>query len=151
MDTVALFSHFAVALGIGLLIGLERGWTKRAERAGGRAAGIRTFSITGLLGGLAGATAQILGGAANAAGGLVLGLAFVGYAVAITLFCIEENRADKTFSATTAIAGMLTFALGAFALIGSPTIAGAIAVTAAGLLALRRPMHGWLRKINENE
>ncbi len=151
MDTVALFSHFAVALGIGLLIGLERGWTKRAERAGGRAAGIRTFSITGLLGGLAGATAQILGGAGNAAGGLVLGLAFVGYAVAITLFCIEENRADKTFSATTAIAGMLTFALGAFALIGSPTIAGAIAVTAAGLLALRRPMHGWLRKINENE
>ncbi len=151
MDLVTQFSHFAAALGIGLLIGLERGWKKRAEQPGRRAAGIRTFAITGLLGGLAGATAQSLGGAGSVAGGLVLGLTFLGYAVIITLFCIEENRAARTFSATTAIAGLLTFALGAYALIGSPTVAGAVAVTAAGLLALRQPMHGWLRKINENE
>jgi uncharacterized membrane protein (DUF4010 family) len=151
MDIVDLFSRFAVALGIGLLIGLERGWTRRGDKPGHRTAGIRTFSITALLGAVAGASANALGGAGSANGGLVLGLAFVAYAVAITVFCIEENRADKTFSATTAVAAMLTFALGAYALIGMPAVAGAVAVATAGLLASRRPMHGWLQQIKENE
>src|SRR5262245_13368287 len=39
MDTEELLSRFAVALGIGLLIGLERGWRARAERPGSRTAG----------------------------------------------------------------------------------------------------------------
>ncbi|MDZ7691510.1 MAG: MgtC/SapB family protein [Balneolaceae bacterium] len=40
------------ALGVGLLIGIERGWTERDEDEGDRIAGIRTFSLVGLLGGL---------------------------------------------------------------------------------------------------
>ena len=40
MDTDELLSRFAVALGIGLLIGLERGWRARDEKPGSRAAGI---------------------------------------------------------------------------------------------------------------
>ena len=38
----------------GLLIGIERGWKLRRERAGSRVAGVRTFTLLGLLGGLAG-------------------------------------------------------------------------------------------------
>ena len=45
MDVHDLTSRFAVALGIGLLIGLERGWRTREARPGSRAAGIRTFAI----------------------------------------------------------------------------------------------------------
>ena len=45
MDAEELLSRFAVALGIGLLIGLERGWRARAEKTGSRAAGFRTFAI----------------------------------------------------------------------------------------------------------
>jgi uncharacterized membrane protein (DUF4010 family) len=151
MDLVDLFSRFAVALGIGLLIGLERGWTMRGEKPGHRTAGIRTFSITALLGAVAGASANALGGAGSAGGGLVLGLTFFAFAAAISVFCIEENRADKTFSATTAVAAMLAFALGAYALIGTPAVAGAVAVAAAVLLASRRQMHGWLQQIKEPE
>lgn len=151
MDIVDLFSRFAVALGIGLLIGLERGWTRRGEKPGHRTAGIRTFSITALLGAVAGASVNALGGPGSTSGGLVLGLSFVAYAAAITVFCIEENRADKTFSATTAVAAMLSFALGAYALIGTPAVAGAVAVAATVLLASRRQMHGWLQQIKENE
>jgi hypothetical protein len=55
MDIQDLLSRLAVALGIGLLIGLERGWRTREAPAGSRTAGIRTFAITGLLGGLVGA------------------------------------------------------------------------------------------------
>jgi len=151
MDTIDLFSRFAVALGIGLLIGLERGWTRRGEKPGSRTAGIRTFSITALLGAVAGASANALGGAGSVGGGLALGLAFLAFAVAVTLFCIEENRAERTFSATTAVAAMLAFALGAYALIGMPAVAGAVAVAATALLASRHQMHGWLQQIKERE
>src|SRR5262245_42416857 len=38
MDTEDLLSRFAVALGIGLLIGLERSWQSRGEKSGSRGA-----------------------------------------------------------------------------------------------------------------
>ncbi len=44
----------------------------------------------------------------------------------MTVFCLEENRDDKNFSATTAIAGILTFALGAYALLGDMRVAAAV-------------------------
>jgi hypothetical protein len=44
---------------IGLLVGLERGWRHRAARMqGGRTAGIRTFGLLGLGGGLCGACCE---------------------------------------------------------------------------------------------
>ena len=42
------------ALAIGLLIGLERGWHDRELPEGSRVAGLRTFTLTGLLGGVLG-------------------------------------------------------------------------------------------------
>jgi uncharacterized membrane protein (DUF4010 family) len=142
-----LLPRVALALGIGLLIGLERGWRTREEQPGRRTAGIRTFAISGLLGGIAGAIAQEVGGVAGASGGIVLAACFATYSGVITVFCREENRAEGTFSATTAIAGMLTFALGAYALLGDVRIAAAAAVGTAGILALRQELHGWIATI----
>lgn len=147
MEFQELISRFALALGIGLLIGLERGWRTRGESSGSRAAGIRTFAISGVLGGLLGALGQALGGAASAGGGLVIGLGFAAYAATIAAFCRDENRADKTFSATTAVAAMVTFALGAYALVGDMRAAGAVAVATAIILALRESIHGWVANI----
>jgi uncharacterized membrane protein (DUF4010 family) len=145
MDLQELISRFAVALGIGLLIGIERGWRTREADPGSRTAGIRTFAITGLLGGMLGALAQAFG--ANAAGGTLLGLGFAAYAAVFAVFCRDENRRTNTFSATTAVAGMVTFALGAYALVGDLRIAAAGAVATAGLLAMREDLHGWLERI----
>src|SRR5262245_15256631 len=126
MEFQDLISRFAVALGVGLLIGLERGWRTRDEAAGSRTAGIRTFAISGLLGALAGALSTALREGLGA--GLFLGLAFAAYAAVIAMFCREENRAEGTFSATTAVAAIVTFALGAHALIGDVRVTGAVAV-----------------------
>jgi uncharacterized membrane protein (DUF4010 family) len=147
MDFYELMSRFGVALGVGLLIGLERGWRLREEQAGTRTAGIRTFAISGLLGGIAGGLSLPLSSAGSAGGGLLLGLSFAAYAGAITVFCLEENRAEKNFSATTAIAAIVTFALGAYALIGDIGIAGALAVVTAAILALRERLHGFIENI----
>ena len=44
----------AAALAIGLLIGIERGWKLRSVPEGSRVAGVRTFILFGLVGGVAG-------------------------------------------------------------------------------------------------
>src|SRR6266566_998704 len=150
MDLDELISRLGVALGIGLLIGLERGWRRRGATAGSRAAGIRTFALSGLLGGVIAALAlavpkQEAGGAATLA--IVLGVAFAAYSAVIALFTRAENQAAGHFSATTAIAGMLTFALGAYALLGDMRVAAGAAVAATALLAAREELHGWVEKI----
>src|SRR5688572_29725946 len=111
MDLQDLLARLAVALGIGLLVGLERGWRMREEASGSRTAGIRTFAISGMLGGILGALAIASGGAASAGGGIIIGAGFAAYAAVMAMFTREENRADKTFSATTTVAAMTTFAL----------------------------------------
>jgi uncharacterized membrane protein (DUF4010 family) len=143
MDLQELLSRFAVALGIGLLIGLERGWRTREIQSGSRTAGIRTFAVSGLLGAVAAALSQ----AAGTGAGFVLGASFAAFAAVMIVFCREENRASGNFSATTAIAGILTFSLGAFALIGDMRVAAAAAVATAGILAAREDIHGWVERI----
>src|SRR5215813_11962404 len=150
MDLEELISRLAVALGIGLLIGLERGWRRRGATPGSRAAGIRTFALSGLLGGVTAALALALpkpevAGAAGLA--IVLGVAFAAYSAVIALFARDENQAEGNFSATTAIAGMLTFALGAYALFGDMRVAAGAAVAATALLAAREELHGWVEQI----
>ena len=46
-----VFYHLGVALAIGLLIGIERGWKDRDAEEGTRVAGVRTYGLIGLLGG----------------------------------------------------------------------------------------------------
>lgn len=46
------FFRLAVALSIGLLVGLERGWREREGPSGSRTAGLGTLAIFGLLGGI---------------------------------------------------------------------------------------------------
>src|SRR5262245_17073938 len=151
MDTQELISRLAVALGIGLVIGLERGWRRRRAGPGNRTAGIRTFAVSGLLGGVTGALAQVLSAhqasAGNLAAGLLLGLALAAYAGVIALFSREENRALGTFSATTAIAAIATFALGAYAVLGDMRVAAGAAIAVTALLAAREELHGWVERI----
>jgi uncharacterized membrane protein (DUF4010 family) len=147
MDLENLLSRAGLAFGIGLLIGLERGWRTREAAPGSRTAGIRTFTITGLLGGIVGAIASPAGEPLSAGGAAVLSVGFATYAAVIAFFCYVENRADAIFSATTPIAAMLTFALGAYAMIGNMWVAAAGGVAATTVLAAREELHDWVGTI----
>ena len=151
MDFEELSSRVALAFGIGLLIGLERGWTTREAQPGSRAAGVRTFAISGLMGGLVGAIARGQADALSVGGSVFLGAAFVAFAAAITVFGRDENRAAGKFSATTTIAALLTFILGAYALIGDVRIAAASAVVTVAVLIFRESLHGWVARITRDE
>ncbi len=146
-----LLSRLALAFGVGLLMGLERGWNSRQVKPGSRAAGVRTFAIIGLLGGLVGAIARTDAGTLEAPGALLIGLALIAFSAVIALFTREENIASGKHSATTAIAAVLTFVLGVFALVGDVHVTTAAAVAATGVLALRDGLHGWVAKITRPE
>ncbi|MGB5083073.1 MAG: MgtC/SapB family protein, partial [Methylocystis silviterrae] len=45
LSAIELIQRLSIALAIGLLIGLERGWTSRDESEGERAAGLRTHGL----------------------------------------------------------------------------------------------------------
>jgi hypothetical protein len=89
-----LIVRLALALLIGLIVGLERGWRERAMLAGSRTAGIRTYGLSGLLGGILAALSQAF------ASPLVFGLGFVGFAAIFGWFKWEEEKQAGTVSVT---------------------------------------------------
>jgi len=147
IELEALLSRVALACGIGLLIGLERGWHTRDAAPGSRTAGIRTFAISGLLGGIVGALARDPASGLSLPGSLLIGLTFLAFATVFMRFERDENRAANRFSATTTIAGLLTFMLGVYALLGDMRVAAAAAVVATGVLIVREDLHEWVKKI----
>lgn len=137
-------SGLVAALAVGLLIGLERGWNNRELPEGGRVAGLRTFTLTGLLGGVLGHLQPIFGPWPLL--GSLLGLSLL-----LTMSYGREVKLSGNLSATTAVTMLLTLALGAFASHGNVELALAAAVIVAVLLNLKPTLHGWLKLIEHRE
>ena len=144
MPEIDLFSRLAVALAIGLMVGIERGWRSRDAEEDGRAAGLRTFGLSGLTGGISGVLTEPLGPA-------IVGIGFLAFSAAFGAFNWLEATTKGTASVTTLIAGMLTFLLGALATVGDITVAIAAAVSMTVLLALRTQLHSWLAAVTWEE
>lgn len=145
MDTLMTFEHLALALAIGLLIGTERGWHEREAVEGRRVAGIRTFALVGLLGGVTGLLGQQLGP-------VTAGLGWGGFALLVAAAYWRESRdSSRRIGMTTEVALLLAFSLGLLALMGHAAVAAASAVVATVLLGLKPELHGWLQRIEAME
>ncbi|GHG97191.1 MgtC/SapB family protein [Pseudodonghicola xiamenensis] len=144
MDEIELFRRLGLALGIGLLLGLERGWHAREDAEGSRAAGLRTFALVGLLGGLCGWISLFTSP-------LFLGFAFLALTMLVAVAYWVQIDGDDDLGLTTEVALLLTFALGAVALLGDMAVAAASAVMAVALLSLKRVLHGWVARIRRFE
>ncbi len=131
MTETLAFANAAAALGIGLLVGLER---ERRKGEGDRRdfAGLRTFSITSLLGFLA-----IQAGGPILLGGMTLAL---GILVTVAYW----RNLDKDPGITSEVALFAVLALGALCA-SAPGLATAIGVAMAGLLASRKALHRFAR------
>lgn len=136
--------YVALALTLGFLIGIERGWSSRAAAAGSRVAGIRTFALLGLTGALAGKLATGVHIAAGA--GIFLAAAaliIIGYRRSLAL--------GQSVSATAAIVMLLTLSIGLLATTGEPILASVSAAVVTLILSLRDQLHGWIGRLNEAE
>jgi len=133
----SLEGRLAVALAIGLLIGAERERRKGSGPAR-EAAGVRTFAIVALVGGVAGALGDTV---TVAAGALAIGsLATASY--------VLGDRKDPGLTSEAAL--VLVYGLGALAQT-EPRAAIAGGVSAVTLLALRAPLHRFTHLLTEDE
>ncbi len=134
----------AVALLLGAIIGLERGWDAREQKSGERIAGIRTFALVGLLGGISALLArEITEWAFPVLLVSVVAMAIVAYS--------ERLEHIRNFSITGMVGMVLTFCFGAVAVAVDPVIATAAAVVTAIILDNKQEIHGWVNKLKEHE
>ncbi|HSH28879.1 MAG TPA: MgtC/SapB family protein, partial [Thiohalobacter sp.] len=116
MAEIHTLLNLLLALALGLLIGAERGWERRTAEEGTRLAGIRTFGLIGLLGGLWALLA-------NELGEVLLGFAFVAFTGLLIISHSRQVRADRDYGITTLVAALLTFVIGALAMRGQQAAA----------------------------
>ena len=124
---------FLVALGVGLLIGIDRE-RKKGEGPTRHAAGLRTFTL-----------AALLGAVAIVAGGEVL-LAAVALGVVAFAGLSYWRARDSDPGLTTETALVLTTLLGGLA-IREPAFAAGLGVVAAVLLAARSALHRFVLSV----
>jgi uncharacterized membrane protein (DUF4010 family) len=128
---------FLVALGVGLLIGIDRE-RKKGEGPTRQPAGLRTFTV-----------ASLLGAVAVAVGGELL-LAAVVLAVVVFAGLSYWLARDSDPGLTTETALVLTTLLGGLA-IREPAFAAGLGVVVAALLTARTALHRFVRSVLTDE
>ncbi|MEO5810204.1 MAG: DUF4010 domain-containing protein [Sphingomicrobium sp.] len=144
MNDIEPWASEALRIGAGLaagaLVGIERGWKLKSEQPGTRVAGVRTFTLLGL----AGAIAGLIGsrGQPFVAGSIAAG--------ATALLTIAHSKAlAARQDATSAIAALVVLAVGFLAGSGSAGLAIACAAVTVLVLALRDELHGFVGRMDE--
>jgi uncharacterized membrane protein (DUF4010 family) len=148
MDPLDPFLRLGAAIAIGFLIGFERGWRKRDDPEGSRTAGLRTFTLIGLVGGIAGYFARASG---DTLGVLVIGAGFLAVAALAVAMYLTASRTHGNIGATTEFAALVAYGLGALAGHGEIVLALAAALVTVALLDTKAPLHGLLQRIQHDE
>jgi len=121
-ELAAPVEAFATALGIGLLIGMER------ERRPDAAAGLRTFALVAMLGCLF----ALLGEKSGGPWLLVAGLVVISGSMIASNFSAQQEEQYRGFTSEAAI--IITYGLGAAVWFGYSTLAVMLAITTTVLL-----------------
>jgi uncharacterized membrane protein (DUF4010 family) len=137
--------NFATALLIGALVGIERERHKQRQDHP-EVAGLRTFVLFALLGGLCGWLALQLESPWILAAGLLAATAAV-----FTGYVLSVRTNPEGLGQTTEIAAIATFLLGAIAALGQRELAVGLGVTVAAILAYKDPLHGFVEKLGSDD
>lgn len=143
MDNSQLL-HVLVALALGMLIGLQRGWHERNIRAGGRIAGIRTFGLLAVTGALTAVLLPTLGPGISIAIG-------IGITLLLGLAHWLDSSEDHDYGMTTVIAGIVTYLIGVITLVGDLKLAVATAVMTTIVLHFKQTLHHALEHLSDSE
>ncbi len=139
---VAHLWQLAVAVLGGLGVGIERQWSGHAAGPRARFAGVRTFTMLGLVSGLSGWlwTAGLTGPA-------VVLLAGLGALVVIAYYSASRSDVDGT----TEVAAFVVLAAGVLAGAGSTGMASGIIAITVLLLVEKKRLHGFVSKLDRVE
>jgi uncharacterized membrane protein (DUF4010 family) len=129
MELSYLFQQLGIALGLGLLVGLQR------ESTASKLGGVRTFPLITLFG-------AVCGLLASSSGDWVIGLGLLAMAGLIALGKQAELKAEKPDTGmTTETAMLLMFAVGAYLIHGQRAVAIALGGAVAVLLHFKGELH----------
>jgi len=136
IDPLMQALRFAAALGLGVLLGLERERTKTPTTF----AGVRTFGLLAL----AGSIAAFLDAALDRPW-LALAVFAAVAALVVTSYTLTAREGD--FGITTEVSALLAFLIGFLCLRGEVGIAAGLAVASGAILALKDWLHALSRRI----
>lgn len=132
------FWRMAIAIGLGLLVGLQR-----EHAASSRIAGLRSFALFSLFGYLCGLLAAVLGVWLPVAGMLALA------AVLLAGNLLEHRGPDGDPGITTEVSALLVFGVGVYLASGTVSLGIAIGVVIATLLAFKVELHSLAHRLEE--
>jgi uncharacterized membrane protein (DUF4010 family) len=139
MELAATFQQLAIALGLGLLVGLQR------ERTNARLAGVRTFPLITLCGTLSGLLSLTFGV-------WIVAVALGGLIAVVVVGNLPSNRPKDADPGLTSEAAMLVmFLVGAMLVIEQTAIALAVGGMVALLLHWKPEMHRMASRIGEKD
>jgi uncharacterized membrane protein (DUF4010 family) len=152
MERFEIHIRLGLALGLGLLIGLQREQAAAAEGTPKGPGGSRTYPICALIGALSALLAGRFGG-------WILGAALVTILVPLALAYADDLRRDRGRGATSEIAFVATFLIGAFCgtrdliqpLQTHLFLASASGILVAVLLSAKELLHGLAAKISRED
>ncbi|MGE0591791.1 MAG: MgtC/SapB family protein [Vicinamibacterales bacterium] len=131
--------HVAVATLAGLAVGIEREWSGHARGPSAHFAGIRTFTLLGLVAGVSGWLSTVgLTGLAVVLLGATGALVVVAY--------LAASRADV--DGTTEVAAFVVLAAGVLAGLGYETAASGVTALTLLLLVEKRQLHGLVSRLD---
>ncbi|WP_373060941.1 MgtC/SapB family protein [Gemmatimonas sp.] len=130
---------------VGLAVGAEREWSGHTTGPDGRFAGIRTFTLLGVIGGFGG---WFFREGQPALAAVIIG---AGVLFPIAAYAATLRRPGTTTDGTTEVAAMLVVAMGAASALGHRTLASAAAVLCVLLLAEKSTFQNALQKIAPHE
>lgn len=128
-----VLARVSLALLIGLLVGLEREWR-------GKEAGLRTFGLVSMLGGLGG----LLGESHAVAGSALV-------ALLVVFLNLQAMRAEQSTELTTSAALCVIFSTGVLCGLGHRVTPVAVAFVTAGLLSWKESMAEFGHKLTAQE
>ena len=137
--------HLAVAAVAGLAIGIEREWSGHAKGPDARFAGVRTFLLLGLLGGIAGWVSlegmEVVGAALLLAAG----------ALTVVAYSVAARRTAASIDGTTEVTAIVVLGIGFAAGLGYMAVASGVATVIVLALAEKTRIHALLARIGEIE
>jgi len=137
VDNLELALRFAVALAIGVLIGLER---ERSKPATGGFAGVRTFALISLAGGLS-AYFEV----ALREPWIGLGTFAAVAAIIVVSYAVTAWRGE--LGSTSEVSAVIAFLLGSLCVRGQLGLAAGLTVASAAVLALKDWLHRLAQRI----
>lgn len=145
MDDLTVALNLSVAALAGLAVGIEREWSGHATGPLARFAGVRTFLLLGLIGGVVGWFAAI--GMMPIAAVTLVG----GIAITIAAYWRAVARPRASLDGTSEVGALTVLAIGVAAGLGHIALAGGCTAIVTLLLGEKRAIHEFVRRIEERE